>query len=75
MKGKWLYMKQLNEKTIKELVNERKKLKKELFWLKMKNAIRGLKETHKVWDIRKNIARINTILKSKTTSNNGNDLK
>jgi ribosomal protein L29 len=31
----------------------------------MKNAIRGLKETHKIWEIRVNIARVNTVLKSK----------
>jgi ribosomal protein L29 len=48
MKGKGAYMKQINEKSVKELVSERKKLKKELYNLKMKNAIRGLKETHKI---------------------------
>jgi len=48
MKGKGAYMKQISEKTVKELVNERKKLNKELYNLKMKNAIRGLKETHKI---------------------------
>ncbi len=65
MKGKGAYIKQLNEKTIRELISERKKLKKELYNLKMKNAIRGLKETHKIWEIRVNIARVNTVLKSK----------
>jgi ribosomal protein L29 len=48
MKGKGAYMKQINEKSVKELVSERKKLKKELYNLKMKNAIRGLKEIHKI---------------------------
>ena len=75
MKGKWSYMKQINEKTIKELLNERKKLNKELYNLKMKNAIRGLKETHKIWDVRVNIARINTVLKSKISTNYGNNMK
>ena len=32
---------------------------------KMKNAIRWLKETHKIWDLKVQIARINTVLKSK----------
>ncbi|MBO7504857.1 50S ribosomal protein L29 [bacterium] len=41
-------MQNLNDMTVKELVSERAKLKKELFELKMKNAIRGLKETHKI---------------------------
>lgn len=75
MKGKWAYMKQIVEKSIKELINERKKMKKELYNLKMKNAIRGLKETHQIWDIKIKIARINTVLKSKINSNYDNNMK
>jgi len=75
MKGKGAYMKQINEKSVKELVSERKKLKKELYNLKMKNAIRGLKETHKIWDIKIKIARTNTVLKSKISTNYGNNMK
>ncbi len=75
MKGKWAYMKKINEKSIKELVIERRKLKKELYDLKIKNSIRGLKETHKIWDVRVKIARINTVLKSKITENYGNNMK
>lgn len=75
MKGKWAYMKQINEKTIKELLSERKKLNKEIFNLKMKNAIRGLKETHKIWDVKVKVARINTVLKSKISTNYGNNMK
>ncbi len=48
MKGKGLFMKELSEKTIKELVVMRRTLKKDLYDLKMKNAIKGLKETHKL---------------------------
>jgi len=58
-------MKELRDKTPKELVTMRKKLKDEWFALKMKNAIRGLKETHKLGEVRVQIARINTVLKSK----------
>jgi len=65
MKGTGTYMQKINDMTVKELVSERAKLKKELFELKMKNAIRGLKETHKIWDLRVKVARINTVLKSK----------
>ena len=68
-------MKQIVEKSIKELVSERNKMKKELYNLKMKNAIRGLKETHKIWDIKIKIARINTVLKFKINSNYGNNMK
>jgi ribosomal protein L29 len=31
----------------------------------MKNEIRGLKETHQIWDLRVKIARINTVLHAK----------
>lgn len=60
-----MFMDELNNKTPKELVSMRKKMKDELFKLKMKNAIRGLKETHLLWDLRVKIARINTVLKFK----------
>ena len=65
MKGTGTYMQKINEMTVKELISERGKMKKELFDLKMKNAIRWLKETHKIWDLKVKVARINTVLKSK----------
>ena len=68
-------MKKINEKSIKELVSERKKLRKDLYDLRIKNSIKGLKETHKIWDVRIKIARINTVLKSKIQENHGNDMK
>jgi ribosomal protein L29 len=43
-----------------------------LYELKMKNAIKGLKETHKLWDIRVKIARINTVLTRKIQEDHGN---
>jgi len=75
MKGKALFMKELTEKTIKELVQMRQKLKRELYDLKMKNAIKGLKETHKLWDLKIKIARINTVLTRKIQENNGDHMK
>lgn len=75
MKGKGAYMKIINEKSIKDLVSERKKLRKDLYDLKIKNSIRGLKETHKIWELRIKIARINTVLKSKIQENYDNDMK
>ena len=68
MKGKWEYMKKLADMTAKDLVSERKKLKKELYELKAKNSIRWLKETHKIWETKVKIARINTVLKSKVAA-------
>jgi ribosomal protein L29 len=43
-------------------------LKKELYDLRMKNAIRGLKTTHQIWEVKINIARVNTVLKSKIST-------
>ena len=65
MKGKKSFMNDIKDKSPKELVALRKKMKDELFAFKMKNAIRGLKETHKIGDLKVGIARINTVLKSK----------
>jgi ribosomal protein L29 len=62
MKGTKSFMNDIREKSPKELVALRKKLKDELFALKMKNAIRGLKETHQIGDLKIQIARINTVL-------------
>lgn len=75
MKGKGLFMQELSEKTIKELIQMRRQLKKELYDLKMKNAIRGLKETHKLGDSKIKVARINTVLAHKTQKAHGDNLK
>jgi len=68
MKGTGLFMKELADKNIKELVAIRKEAKKELFELRMKNSVRALKETHKIGDLRVKIARINTVLHSKVNA-------
>lgn len=48
MKGTAVFMKDLRDKTVKELVLMRRELKKEFYSYRMKNAIKGLKETHKI---------------------------
>mgnify|MGYP003588820089 FL=1 len=68
-------MKELSSKSVKELVDMRKSMKKELFELKSKNAIRWLKETHKIEDTKVKIARINTLLALKIKENYGNNMK
>lgn len=67
-------MKELSGKSVKELVMMRKSLKQELFGLKTKNAIRWLKETHKIGDIKIKISRINTVLTHKINENYGNHM-
>jgi len=75
MKGKVTFMKDLQDKAIKELILMRRELKKELYAYKMKNAIKWLKETHKIWDVRVKIARINTVLTHKNKEQNGGNMK
>ncbi|MFA5747927.1 MAG: 50S ribosomal protein L29 [Candidatus Absconditabacterales bacterium] len=75
MKGKQLFMKELNDKTVKELVQLRKELKEKLYSFKMKNAIKGLKQTHQIGDLKIKIARINTILSSKIKEKYGDNMK
>ena len=53
----------------------RRALKQELYSYKMKNAIKGLKETHKMGDTKVKIARINTVLTHKNKEQNGGNMK
>ena len=68
-------MKELIEKSPKELVEMRRTLSKELYSLKMKNAIRWLKETHKIWQTKTKVARLNTVLSAKGKEKNGGNRK
>lgn len=61
-----LLINDLTEKSYKDLVSLRNELRKELFALQMKNHVKALKETHQIRSVRKNIARINTALSSKS---------
>lgn len=67
------YLKKLQKMSIKDLVAERNKLKKKLFDLKMKNSVRWLKETHKIWEEKIKIARVNTVLKIKLMEKDGDN--
>ncbi|UFX82781.1 50S ribosomal protein L29 [Candidatus Absconditicoccus praedator] len=58
-------MNEIMQKNVKELVAQRNKLKKELFDLRIKNSMRGLTQTHKIKQTRRNIARVNTALHHK----------
>lgn len=56
---------ELENKSIKDLLKMRKKMQKDLYDLKMKNAIKALKQTHLISLAKKNIAKINTALTHK----------
>lgn len=58
----------LTGRGVKELVALRRDLKKQLFELRMRNALKSLKETHEISVLRKQIAQINTALTSKIHS-------
>ncbi len=75
MKEKITFVKSLQDKTIKELVQMRRTCKQDLYSYKMKNAIKGLKETHKIGDARVKIARINTVLTHKIKEKDGSNMK
>lgn len=75
MAKKTSFIAELQDKSIKELVLMRRELKQELYSYKMKNAIKGLKETHKIGDTKVKISRINTVLTHKTKEQNGHNMK
>ena len=59
------YVEELNNKTAAELNAELVAAKKELFNLRFQNATNQLDNTARIKDVRKNIARIQTVINAK----------
>ena len=59
------YMNELNAKSVDELQNELVAAKKELFNLRFQNATNQLDNTARIREVRKNIARIQTVIAQK----------
>ena len=59
------YMKTLNAKSAAELEAELTAAKKELFNLRFQNATNQLSNTARLTEVRRNIARIQTVLRAK----------
>ncbi|MBQ7679438.1 MAG: 50S ribosomal protein L29 [Butyrivibrio sp.] len=59
------YMEDLNAKTVEDLSAELVLAKKELFNLRFQNATNQLDNTARIHDVRKNIARIQTVITKK----------
>ena len=59
------YMKSLNAKSAAELEEELTAAKKELFNLRFQNATNQLSNTARLTEVRRNIARIQTVIRSK----------
>ena len=64
MKSK-TYLEELNSKSVEELANELVSAKKELFNLRFQNATNQLQNTARIREVRRNIARIQTVLRAK----------
>ena len=60
------YVESLNKKTTAELAKELTDAKKELFNLRFQNATNQLDNTARITEVRKNIARIQTVLTAKS---------
>ena len=60
------YLEDLNQKTAAELSEDLVTAKKELFNLRFQNATNQLENTSRIKDVRRNIARIQTVIVEKT---------
>ena len=56
--------KSLSDLNIKDLINKRNQLRKEIFEAKIKNATRSLKQTHTIKSMKKELAQVSTLLSS-----------
>ncbi len=59
------YKNELNSKSVEELQSDLVAAKKELFNLRFQNATNQLENTSRIKDVRKNIARIQTVIAQK----------
>ena len=62
------FVKELNNKSVDELNNELVAAKKELFNLRFQNATNQLENTSRIKEVRKNIARIQTLIVEKANA-------
>ena len=62
------YVEDLNAKSAAELANELVAAKKELFNLRFQNATNQLDNTARIKEVRKNIARIQTVMTQKANN-------
>lgn len=60
------YLEELNSKSVEDLKVELVAAKKELFNLRFQNATNQLQNTSRIKEVRRNIARISTLITQKT---------
>ncbi|MBO7649669.1 MAG: 50S ribosomal protein L29 [Lachnospiraceae bacterium] len=63
------FLEDLNSKTVAELNSELVAAKKELFNLRFQNATNQLENTSRIKEVRRNIARIQTVITAKNSAN------
>ena len=63
------YLKELQSKSVEELTEELVSAKKELFNLRFQNATNQLDNTGRIKEVRKNIARIQTVITEVSKNN------
>ena len=63
------FLEDLNSKTVAELNSELVAAKKELFNLRFQNATNQLENTSRIKEVRRNIARIQTVIIAKNSAN------
>ena len=61
-------IKEYEARTMEELQKELKELKKELFKLRFSHALNGLDNPKKITLVKKNIARVNTVITKKSNN-------
>lgn len=61
------YIDELRNKSVEELSTDLVAAKKELFNLKFQNATNQIENTSRIKDVRRNIARIQTVMAEKAT--------
>ena len=62
------YKEELNAKSLEELQSDLVAAKKELFNLRFQNATNQLENTSRIKDVRRNIARIQTVIAKKANA-------
>ena len=62
------FVEELKQKSVEELNNELVAAKKELFNLRFQNATNQLDNTSRIKEVRKNIARIQTVITEKASA-------
>ena len=68
-------MSEINDETLVELQTKGRELRKELFGLNLQKSIGTLEKSHRIGQLRKDIARVETVLNVKNKSMLNNEIE